>query len=556
MHIFIYPSKDTYITNLSNSENKNFGIDELVNISCVAARSRSVTNYQSASLDSNDNLLNNTVNFYGSLIGYFSGSTTNVILSDDSDSSTVVYGNMVGSVNVTSSCANFTTSQFTGNVTGSVSGYVASATLNGTSYTTQTVSLTSASGSVTNLSGSLSGSSVSGTVSGSLTGIVTVFSGSLYGVSGNLEGDISGSYSYYNPKFAFTSYSKFSRAMLKFDVSDVSSSISSGDITNPKFVLNMKVLKQQELPLEYTIYSYPISQSWEMGDGRFADNGSSTGASWNYRDYNEGTRWYPSDPRVDLYDYLTNESNKSIAFGNGGGTWYYSVPNTVTVPTSSFCSTLTTGSSLITSQSFGYEASDIKMDVTPIVKSWMCGCVPNEGFILLTSEELNTQNVSNGNLGFYSKETNTIYTPYLDVVYDDSVYTTGSLSPITNDVQLSVILKNVKKQYKSDSVARISVFARERFPLKNFTKATQQTAFLTPKYLPTDSQYSIKDTETEEVIIDFDEGTKLSCDAYGNYFMLDMSSLPQERYFKILIKTEVNGAVEVFDNNTYFKVIR
>lgn len=267
MHIFIYPSKDTYITNLSNSENKNFGIDELVNISCVAARSRSVTNYQSASLDSNDNLLNNTVNFYGSLIGYFSGSTTNVILSDDSDSSTVVYGNMVGSVNVTSSCANFTTSRFTGNVTGSVSGYVASATLNGTSYTTQTVSLTSASGSVTNLSGSLSGSSVSGTVSGSLTGIVTVFSGSLYGVSGNLEGDISGSYSYYNPKFAFTSYSKFSRAMLKFDVSDVSSSISSGDITNPKFVLNMKVLKQQELPLEYTIYSYPISQSWEMGDG-------------------------------------------------------------------------------------------------------------------------------------------------------------------------------------------------------------------------------------------------------------------------------------------------
>jgi hypothetical protein len=406
------------------------------------------------------------------------------------------------------------------------------------------------------LSGSLSGSSVSGTVSGSLTGIVTVFSGSLYGVSGNLDGDISGSYSYYNPKFAFTSYSKFSRAMLKFDVSAVSSSISSGDITNPKFVLNMKVLKQQELPLEYTIYSYPISQSWEMGDGRFADNGSSTGASWNYRDYNEGARWYPSNPSVDLYDYLTNASNKSIAFGNGGGTWHYSVPNTVTVPTSSFCSTLTTGSSLITSQSFGYEASDIKMDVTPIVKSWMCGCIPNEGFILLTSEELNTQNVSNGNLGFYSKETNTIYTPYLDVVYDDSVYTTGSLSPITNDVQLSVVLKNIKKQYKSDSVARISVFARERFPLKNFTKATQQTAFLTPKYLPTDSRYSIKDTETEEVIIDFDVGTKLSCDAYGNYFMLDMSSLPQERYFKILIKTEVNGAVEVFDNNTYFKVIR
>ena len=196
------------------------------------------------------------------------------------------------------------------------------------------------------------------------------------------------------------------------------------------------------------------------------------------------------------------------------------------------------------------------MEVTPVVKSWMCGCIPNEGFILLTSEELNTQNVSNGNIGFYSKETNTIYTPYLDVVYDDSTYNTGSLSPISDDVQLTVVLKNVKKQYNNDSVARINVFARERFILKNFTKSTQQTSYLTPKYLPTDSYYSIKDTETEEVIIDFDDGSKLSCDSNGNYFMLDMSGLPQERYFKILIKTEVNGAVEVFDNNTYFKVVR
>jgi len=157
--------------------------------------------------------------------------------------------------NPTSSCADFTTTQFTGDVTGSVSGYVSNAILNGNTYTSQTISLTNASGSVTNLSGSISGSSVHGNVSGSLTGVVVVFSGSLYGISGNLEGDISGSYTYYNPKFSFTSYSKFSRAMLKFDVTTISSSISSGDIVDPKFVLNMKVLKQQELPLEYKIYS-------------------------------------------------------------------------------------------------------------------------------------------------------------------------------------------------------------------------------------------------------------------------------------------------------------
>jgi len=556
MHIFVYPSKDAYITNLTDSSNKNFGIDELLNISCVASRVKSVVKYQSGSLDSSNYILNNLINYYGSLIGYFSGSTTNIILSDDSNSSTIVYGSVLGVANPTASCADFNTTQFTGGVTGSVSGYVSNALLNGTTYTAQSISLTNVSGSVTNLSGSVSGSSVHGSVSGSLTGVIVVFSGSLHGISGNIEGDISGSYTYYNPKFSFNTYSKFSRALIAFDVSAISSSIASGDIVDPKFLLTMKVLKQQELPLDYKIYAYPISQSWDMGDGRYADMGSLNGVSWNYRDYNDGTRWYASDPTADLYDYLTVESNKTTAFRNGGGTWYYSIPNDANIPVDSYCSTLTTGSSLIVSQSFDYEASDIKMDVTPVVKSWICGCIPNEGIILLTSEELNTKNVSNGNLGFYSKETNTIYTPYLDVVYDDSVYNTGSLSPVSNDVQLAVILKNVKKQYRSDSVTRINVFARERFPLKNFVKATQQTAHLTPKYLPTESYYSIKDTETEEVIIDFDEGSKLSCDSNGNYFMLDMSSLPQERYFKILIKTEVNGAVEVFDNNTYFKVIR
>jgi hypothetical protein len=556
MHIFIYPSKDTYITNLTNLSDRNFGIDELLNVSCIASTAKSVVKYQYGTIDSTNYILNNIVNYTGSLVGYLSGTTTNVIISDDSDATTISYGSVLGTVNPTSSCADFSSSLFTGNVTGSISGYVSNAVLNGNTYTSQTISLTHVSGSVTNLSGSVSGSNVNGDVSGSFNGTIIVFSGSLYGVSGNLEGDMSGSYSYYNPRFSFVTNSKFSRTLLKFDVSSISSSIASGDIVDPKFVLNMKVLKQQELPLDYTIYSYPISQSWEMGTGRYADDGSTIGASWLYKDFSGGTNWYPFEPTNDMYNYLTNESNKSYAFRNGGGTWYYSVPNTVTVPTSSFCSTLVTGSSLIMSQSFSYEASDIKMEVTPVVKSWMCGCIPNEGFILITSEELNTQNVSNGNIGFYSKETNTIYTPYLDVVYDDSTYNTGSLSPISDDVQLTVVLKNVKKQYNNDSVARINVFARERFILKNFTKSTQQTSYLTPKYLPTDSYYSIKDTETEEVIIDFDDGSKLSCDSNGNYFMLDMSGLPQERYFKILIKTEVNGAVEVFDNNTYFKVVR
>lgn len=557
MHTFIFPSKDTYITNLNGLSDRNFGIDELLSIDAISTPIRNISQYQSASVSLTDRSIGNVVNFKGTAFAYLSGSTTNITVPDNSTETVITYGTISGSVNPTNcSCASFNTSKFIGDITGSVSGYVVSAVLNGTTYTTQSINLVNVSGSLTNLSGSVSGSCIQGTLSGSYIGVSSMFTGSLNGYSGELTGDISGSYVYYNPRISFKSYTKYSRAMIKFDVSAISSSISVGDIVDPKFVLNLRVLQQSEVPFDYKVYAYPISQSWEMGDGRFADNGSPRGVSWLYRDESGGTEWYDIFPTTDVYNYLENESNQQYAFSNGGGTWYYSVPTSSLIPTSSFCSTLYTGSSLIMSQSFSYEQSDIKMDVTPIVKSWICGCIPNEGFILLTSEELTTYESTNSKLGFYSKETNTIYTPFLDVVYDDSEFVTGSLLPVTNDTQLTVVLKNVKREYKSDSFARINLFARERFTLKNFVKGTQQSQHLTPKYLPPETYYSVKDTETEEVLIDFDDGTKVSCDSNGNYFMLDMSGLPQERYFKILIKTEINGSVEVFDNNTYFKVVR
>ena len=817
MHHFLFPSKDTYITNLKTLENKNFGIDEILAVASQTNTVQKVSYYQSSNVSSSNVFVENVVNFQGQCDAYFSGSTINVIVSDTSSDVTVVNGNVVGYVNPAEmSRSNFVTSDFTGDFTGSLNGYVYAATINGLSYSDEiVVSDPNSSGSVTHLSGSVSGSAVTGEISGSVTGLLFNFSGSLNGVSGTLLGSISGSYEYYEPHFTLSSSQVLTRSMIKFDTTSISSSISKGEVVDPKFTLSVKVLSQSELPFDYTIYAYPISQSWAMGNGRFVDDGTDLGASWNYRDENGGEVWYPYDPITQLSDYLTNESNKSTAFRNGGGTWYYSVPNSFTNPTSSiktpfytreissptfdqqysssldsnlsssfdiilssslaavltdstisqqnaddandllrsiavptyentsgsiadylstinttsslacsscslyqseyssstlfvnhlsssiqsilndsssaayysdnayaydvylsssmyglnpttfdqlystlngwsttatsaslyainvntvytdfssslsdalgttdpyliyvsasmspslitsslslmsaqftssatndfsssllyyinqqievvksetsssvsgsliqsfespFYDTLITGSSLIMSQSFSYESSDIKMDVTPIVKSWISGCIPNEGIILLTSEELST--LSNGALGFYSKETDTIYTPCLDITWDDSEFVTDSLEPIDGNIPFIVTLKNIKKEYKHNSIIRVNVFAREKFPLKNFTKATQQTSQLTPKYLPVETYYSIKDTETEEVVIDFDEGTKLSCDSNGNYFMLDMTGLPQERYFKILIKTEIDGAVEVIDNNTYFKVVR
>lgn len=219
------------------------------------------------------------------------------------------------------------------------------------------------------------------------------------------------------------------------------------------------------------------------------------------------------------------------------------------------------GDSLICSQSFSYgQQSDVSMDITKIVRAWLCGCVPNQGLILMSSWEISTpplQNV-NGLLQFFSKESNTIYSPYLDVAWDDSVFNTGSLAPVTGSIENLISVHNLKNQYKAGSLPKVFVFARDKYPLKQFNKAYQQPVMVTPKYLPSSSYYMIKDAESEEVIVGFDNYTKLSCDpTMGNYFKLQTTGLPQERYYKIFIKTEYSdGTIDITDTDKIFKIVR
>ena len=58
------------------------------------------------------------------------------------------------------------------------------------------------------------------------------------------------------------------------------------------------------------------------------------------------------------------------------------------------------------------------------------------------------------------------------------------------------------------------------------------------------------------MVIDFDTNyTKLSANSDGNYFTVYMSGLEPERYYQIVIKSEINGSTVLFDDNYYFKVI-
>ena len=538
MHTFLYPQKDTYITNEVGYVNKNFGIDEILELKAHPNVTRTAIYYQSSSISQSVYTNLELNNFTGNI----SGSNTSI------DSSG--YANLKFIAN---SSISFTGSLINGaNITGSLSGVVSTSSfLNGTTYGSsgqQSVILSSVSGSLNGFSGSFVGSlTVTSSLIGNFTGSINNASGSLNNFYGCISGFVYGTQSLYNPYFTYIDVPDYSRILIKFDVTEISKSISNGSITSDvTFKLKLKTTQASELPVDYTVYGYPISQSWNMGIGRFSTGGDLVGASWNNKT-ESGSLWYISGSNI------TTGTSASI---NEGGTWYNTVPLTYQYNSSSFCTSSFTGSSLICSQSYGYTTSDINMDITNIVKGWICGCVPNEGVILISSLESSTINGIDSTVKFFSKETNTIYQPYIDISWNDSIYTTGSMVPLTGIVPYTVVMQNLSKEYKFGSIPRINIFAREKFPLKNFTKGYQQNSYLSSSLLPSASYYCIKDNESENIVIDFDDNTKLSSDGNIHYFKIDTTGLPVERFYRILIKTTFDNQTDIFDNGNIFKITR
>lgn len=683
MHHFVYPAQDTFITNTVGYPNSNFGLDEVLRIGTLNTTSRFTLDTRTFSY--------NSASVLGLCVESFTGNVTS------------------GSLRGLASYISGTISSGTGSVSGS--GFSGSALLEGINF----------SGSIGNFNGTITG--FTGAVTGTITGHYTV--------TQSYQTELTKKY--------------VNRALVKFDLTTISQSIAAGDIQSASFHLKMYSARAENLPISYSVYAFPISQSWVMGNGYLSDGGSSKGASWNYRDFYSGSVWKTiTDPNgLTPIDFIADPSLTPLVWARGGGTWY---------------------TSSIASQSFDYQAADIHMDITNIVNGWLDGTYPNEGLILISSDE--TENTgSDMGLYFFSRDTNTIYQPILDVGWDDSTWTTGSVStgsvviattsagyhavitdaslsatsvtgsfvgiadysasvelsasglisvlgkagtiinssifghfsgsisgsdeptkygsgsllqgelidgvfsgsnftasltnysltwgylsgswnsqsmvgghidanlpfslypniyayisglyvngtafgtfnvsasvgsasftgifvdgafngayitaqlsgtfltsslswtssveivssslePVQFDKPFVTVVQNLQPTMRAGNIVRVNVFARPEFPFKNFQRRTQFTQYLTPQYLPTSSYYAIKDNETDQIVLDFDNNTKLSCDVNGNYFLLDTTGLPQERYFKILLKTIQSSSIYTFDKSDIFKIVR
>jgi len=328
-----------------------------------------------------------------------------------------------------------------------------------------------------------------------------------------------------------------SRCLVKFSTSEINNILET-KISSSNFATYLKIFSADlnGLNLDSELDFYPISGSWGMGTGHYTDYPSLfNGVSWYWQDYSGSNLWQTSS-----FDIYATASYSSLF--PGGGTWY-------------------TGSSLglniVQTQSFSYsDITDINVDVTNTILTWYSGGIPNEGFIIKFKDDqefINNPN-STSNFKFFSIDTHTIYPPQLEFRWNDYSFSTGSSSNKILDTSEALIsLYNNVGTYYSESVPRMRIGATPKYPNINFSTSS---AYNTNYYLPeSQSWYSIKDSFTNEYVIDFDPTyTLISADATSSYFDLYMSGLEPERYYTVLIKTIINGETIIFDNDLRFKI--
>lgn len=329
---------------------------------------------------------------------------------------------------------------------------------------------------------------------------------------------------------SYLDYAYNSRILIKFDLTELSSSIVSGKIYgNQQYYLTLKATEAIELPISYQIFAYPISQSWVNGTGFYNNDPEKTnGVSWIYRTSKlSNTIWTTSS--------FNSNSTGSWATNPGGGTWF----------TSSY-----------SSQTFNYDNPDIRMDVTSIVQSWLSGSIPNEGLILKFPDSLEQDTSILGSIQFFSKETHTIFLPRLECYWNSQNLTgINQISEINSD-DFILYCKNLKETYNENEKPKIKLGVRERYPTYTYSTSSN---YLQSYRLPTSSYFQIQDYVTDDAIIPFHNyGTLIDCDSNGNYLQIDCNSLMPERYYKLIIKSEFEGGnvVRYIDDGYIFKIVR
>ena len=318
-----------------------------------------------------------------------------------------------------------------------------------------------------------------------------------------------------------------SRVLIKFDITSISESVASGDISGSiKYYLNLTSTEQTEVQAEYELQVYQVSQSWSEGIGQFYDNPLTTnGASWQYR---------TNDDKWSTGSFALGSSGSYVS-QVGGGTWFTASVNNTTY-----------------SQTFNKSTNDLSVEVTEYVSDWITSSRTNDGFLVKRTDLQESGSVRHGSSKFFSSETHTIYVPTLEVRWVDSQFVTGSLSELTAD-DILIYPKTLMAEYTELSRGKIRIVGRERYPTRSFSTSS---AYTEVKYLPETTYYQVRDAETNLVIIPYDTTyTKVSCDSTGNYFDFRFNTLQPERFYQFEFRVDRDTRKQYFYGHI-FKVVR
>lgn len=285
------------------------------------------------------------------------------------------------------------------------------------------------------------------------------------------------------------------RILLEFDQTEIQDVFQNKIETSPfKATLNLGIA-QATLVKPVRVDVHNILSEWEEGAGRFDDRPITlTGADWKYRT-STGDEWTTLGG-----DYSSASVNSIV----DGKSW------------------------------------NIQVDVTPLVTSSVYG-------FLIKTEEDSTVNL----ISCYGDDTHTIYPPYLEFGWDDSIYT-GSLETLLEDV--SIKIKNNRGKYTTSDIVKFDLSVRSKYPVRTFTTSS---IYLTNYRLPENSFWGIKDEYSCEMVVPFGEYTKISADEGGNYFIVNMSMLQPERYYRLMIRTDLGEEIlTIGDRSNLIKVVR
>ena len=310
-----------------------------------------------------------------------------------------------------------------------------------------------------------------------------------------------------------------SRILIKFKIDLLESYLVKYNMAVNEAILLLSESSSSNIGTEYTITAHPVYGDWDMGTGTLiTDDDNSNGACWVYR--NQLNQYWNSGSSF--------PTEVTGSFNGYGGT-YYVVDEA--------------------NQSFNYITHNINMDVTDMVIGWLSGSYDNNGMLLKFENSYESDDNDYGILKFYSRETNTIYSPKLRIGINDSQFNTGSLNQITDD-NVKLIISNFKKEYRGNTLYRFNIIVKPQYFVKSFNDTVSNLC------LTENSYYQIRDYLTDNIVIPYSEFSKISCNPNGNYFDIDFSNWEPNRYYGIEFKFNIDGMDYFIDEDYTFKLIQ